>query len=176
MPRAANGDYTAPVNSWNPAVEGTVIDPDDWNEQLTDYVETFTDSLSRTGDGGMLADLEMGNFALTEVGAIYTPVAALTLADGANANITCPAASFLRVAGPSNAFSLSGLTLGANGRRITIFNPIAQNMTITNSATSSAANQFLTMTGADLVSTGVCTFECIYSSADTKWVVVASSL
>jgi hypothetical protein len=54
MPRnPSTGVYTAPDNSWNPAVAGTVIDPDDWNAQLADYEAAFTDSLSRSGEGGM---------------------------------------------------------------------------------------------------------------------------
>lgn len=37
MPRnSTTGVYTAPSNSWNPAVAGTVIDPDDWNSTLAD--------------------------------------------------------------------------------------------------------------------------------------------
>lgn len=52
MPRnPTTGVYEAPENSWNPAVAGTVIDPEDWNAQLADYEAAFTDSLSRTGEG-----------------------------------------------------------------------------------------------------------------------------
>lgn len=59
MPRNGSGTYSAPANSWNPAVDGTTIDSGDWNAQLADYVDAFTDSLSRTGDGGMQADLSV---------------------------------------------------------------------------------------------------------------------
>lgn len=39
MPRnTTTGVYTAPDSSWNPAVAGTVIDPDDWNSLRTDIV------------------------------------------------------------------------------------------------------------------------------------------
>ena len=45
MPRAASGVYTAPSNSWNPAVEGTVIDETDFNELLTDIEAEMTVSV-----------------------------------------------------------------------------------------------------------------------------------
>lgn len=77
MPRNSSGTYVAPSNSWNPAVAGTVIDADDWNTQLSDYETAFTDSLSRTGDGGMLADLEVDNNSvlLTEIASPANPAA-----------------------------------------------------------------------------------------------------
>lgn len=62
MPRASDGTYTAPVDSFNPAVNNTPIDPTAWNEQLADYVAAFTDSLSRSGKGGMSAELNIGAY------------------------------------------------------------------------------------------------------------------
>lgn len=38
MPRDPSGTYTAPSNSWNPAVDATTIDPADWNAILLDMV------------------------------------------------------------------------------------------------------------------------------------------
>lgn len=70
MPRNGSGTYTAPSNSFNPASNNTPIDPTDWNTQLTDYVAAFTDSLSRTGSGGMQADLDMGTHSITNASAI----------------------------------------------------------------------------------------------------------
>jgi hypothetical protein len=64
MPRDSNGTYTAPTNSWNPPVGGTTIDASDWIAQLADYQTAWTDSLSRTGQGGMLADLELDDNAI----------------------------------------------------------------------------------------------------------------
>jgi hypothetical protein len=47
MPRnPTTGVYTAPDNSWNPAVAGTVIDPDDWNATQTDYVDALNDTFN----------------------------------------------------------------------------------------------------------------------------------
>lgn len=64
MPRNhTTGTYTAPVNTWNPPVDGTPIDGPDWIAQLADYQDAWTDSLSRSGYGAMLADLQMGAFS-----------------------------------------------------------------------------------------------------------------
>ncbi len=73
MPRNGSGTYTAPSDSFNPAVAGTPIDPDDWNDTQTDYVDALTDSLSRTAQGGMLANLDHGAFS-----SLYTEIATPT--------------------------------------------------------------------------------------------------
>lgn len=47
MPRdPSTGIYTPIDNSWNPAVAGTVIDPDDWNDMLADFTEAFNSSIT----------------------------------------------------------------------------------------------------------------------------------
>lgn len=58
MSRASDGTYTAPTNSWNTAVEGTVIDESDWAETLSDVVDALTDSVSRTGKGSVSAHID----------------------------------------------------------------------------------------------------------------------
>ncbi len=77
MPRDISGTYTAPVNDWNPPVNGALIDPAGWITQLADYETAFTDSLSRSGQGGMQADLSVGAFAvgLAEIASPTNPAA-----------------------------------------------------------------------------------------------------
>ena len=55
MPRNGSGVYTLP--SGNPVEPGTVIEADWANTTLEDIGEEITNSLSRTGEGGMLAPL-----------------------------------------------------------------------------------------------------------------------
>lgn len=50
MPRTS-GTYSAPANSWNPAVEGTTIDETDWNATLTDLSSEITASVYTSGLG-----------------------------------------------------------------------------------------------------------------------------
>lgn len=64
MPRDPSGTYTAPTNSFNPAVDATTIDPADWNTILADLSSAMTDSLSRTADGGMEDNLDMDGHAI----------------------------------------------------------------------------------------------------------------
>lgn len=58
MARDSSGTYTAPTNSWNPAVEGSVIDETDWNSILTDIETALTDSLSVSGKGKVSAHID----------------------------------------------------------------------------------------------------------------------
>jgi hypothetical protein len=96
----------------------------------------------------------------------------LTLANGANANVALPSvARFLRVTGPSGAFSISGFANGYEAKRLILFNPTAQTMTLTNDATSTAANRLLTLTGADLPIAGPGVAEFIYSTDSLRWIL-----
>lgn len=55
MPRAADGTYTLPAG--NPVVENTDIEATWANNTLDDIADALTDSLSRSGEGGMLVPL-----------------------------------------------------------------------------------------------------------------------
>lgn len=61
MPRDASGTYAGPSNTFNTASSGNTISPEDWNETYQDLEDALTDSLSRSGDGAMQADLDMGS-------------------------------------------------------------------------------------------------------------------
>lgn len=47
----SGGTYTAPANSWNPAVEGTTVDETDWNAILDDLETALTESVYTGGLG-----------------------------------------------------------------------------------------------------------------------------
>lgn len=109
------------------------------------------------------------------------PVQEYTAVNGTNNNVGFPAATFVRVSGPSAAFTITGVASaaynGAAGRLLYIFNSTSQNMTIANeSASSSAANRIITGSGADIVTTGTGTIQMIYSPPDSRWVVIATRL
>lgn len=59
MPRNSSGDYTLPAG--NPVVTLTTIQSTWANTTLEDLADAMTDSLSRNGDGGMLAPLPLDN-------------------------------------------------------------------------------------------------------------------
>ena len=57
MPRNSSGNYTLPAG--NPVVSGTIIEASWANDTLTDMATAMTDSLSRSGEGGMTAPLRV---------------------------------------------------------------------------------------------------------------------
>lgn len=59
MPRNASGTYTLP--SGNPVVAGTTIEASWANTTLSDVANELTNSLSRTGAGGMLAPFRLAD-------------------------------------------------------------------------------------------------------------------
>ena len=59
MPRDSAGNYTLPAG--NPVITGTTITSDWANNTMTDVGSEITNSLSRNGQGGMLAPLQFVN-------------------------------------------------------------------------------------------------------------------
>ncbi|MDO8611532.1 MAG: hypothetical protein Q7R32_01755 [Dehalococcoidia bacterium] len=120
-----------------------------------------------------------GKFSVDRFGSIHTDaelataIGNVTLVNGANNhNVTILPKSFLRIAGPTAAFSISGIAGGFDGKRLTIYNPTGHVMTITNEdAASVAANRIITMTGGARATTAAGVVELIYSATDSRWLV-----
>lgn len=49
MPYAGNGSYSAPANSWNPAVDGTDISTTDWAALLADLSTALSTAITKDG-------------------------------------------------------------------------------------------------------------------------------
>jgi len=81
MPRDASGTYTLPAG--NPVVVGTTIDASWANTTMDDVATVLTDSLSRTGDGGMLVAMEFASGLVGAPGITWTsePTSGFYLAD-----------------------------------------------------------------------------------------------
>ena len=109
---------------------------------------------------------------------IQLPIGSFTASNGANNNIALPNKSFIRITGPTGAFSISGIAKPDNpdGRVVILYNTTSQHMTITDDATSTAANRILTNTGADVVTTGTGIVSLIYSVTDARWILLTSLL
>ena len=69
MPRNASGVYTLPAG--NPVVPGTTIDAAWANDTLEDLANEVTNSLSRTGAGGMLAPFRLADGTITAPGVAW---------------------------------------------------------------------------------------------------------
>jgi len=104
----------------------------------------------------------------------------ITLSNGANDDLAVEgghyALNYIKVGGPSAAFSISGFSGGRAGRQLQIFNSTAQPMTIRNLTGSAAANQIQTLTGADVTlraGTSFATF--LYDIGLNKWILTSSN-
>ena len=113
---------------------------------------------------------------------IQLPIGSFVASNGANNNIALPNKSFIRITlvDPDSeaAFSISGIAKPDNpdGRVVILYNTTSQHMTITDDATSTAANRILTNTGADVVTTGTGIVSLIYSVTDARWILLTSLL
>ena len=70
MPRNASGTYSLPTG--NPVESGTVIQSTWANSTLNDVASALTDSLSRAGNGGMLAPFYFTNGTVSEPSISFT--------------------------------------------------------------------------------------------------------
>lgn len=70
MPRDSSGQYSLP--SGNPVVTGTIIESDWANTTMNDIATALTDSLSRTGLGGMLVPFRVADGAVSSPSYSFT--------------------------------------------------------------------------------------------------------
>lgn len=96
------------------------------------------------------------------------------LANGAN-SINASTNTYLKVSGPSGAFSINGIAGGTDGRMLIIQNSTGYTLTIAHDSGTepTAANRIYCGTGADIVSArNPGCFTLIYDSAVTRWILV----
>lgn len=115
--------------------------------------------------------------ALDVDGAVCTRHKDKALVNGLNSDIALSNTSWLRITGPTGAFSVGGFTLGVDGRRLTIFNTVAQQMTIVNNdGSSAAANRITTLTGGNVVlRAGTSSASFIYEDVSDTWILVGTN-
>lgn len=70
MPRNASGTYSLPIG--NPVVSGTTIEASWANTTLSDVGNEITNSLSRNGEGGMLAPFRLSDGSVSTPGIAFT--------------------------------------------------------------------------------------------------------
>lgn len=130
---------------------------------------------------GGASPLDLNGGALTTTGTatlsgLASPHGNLAVVNGANANVALTAnTTVFRLTGPTGAFSISGLTGGTSGRMVVLISTVSQTLTITNEATSTAANQITTNTAADIVCTASekAVITLVYDATSTKWIVTS---
>jgi len=65
MPRNGSGGYTAPSNSFNPAINGAAATASDWNATLSDLSAAIQQSLSSDGQTPMVGNLNLNGNKIT---------------------------------------------------------------------------------------------------------------
>ncbi len=110
-------------------------------------------------------------------GDLATRYSTFTAANGANNNIVIGTSSFVRITGPSAAYSVTGITGGVDGKILVIYNSTAQTFTLSNEGlTSTAANRVTSLSSlGDIVINGKGAVKLIYSAADSRWLVLSAS-
>lgn len=100
----------------------------------------------------------------------------VAVVNGANADVAIGSSTFIKLTGPTGVFSISGFTGGADGRVLTVYNSVAFAWTITNNATSTAANRILTLTGGDVVlRAGQSAASFRYDSVQSLWILISQN-
>mgnify|MGYP003109054507 CR=1 FL=1 len=194
MPRSS-GTYTAPSNSWNPAVVSTTIDQDHWNTLLTDLEAALSASIANDGQTATTASIPFASGITADtIGEISgsgngVTIDGVLLKDGrvdmakggdiASATTTDIGAStgnFIDITGTTTITGFG--TIAAGAIRFLQFDGI---LTLTHNATSlilpTGAN-IATATGdvAGFVSLGSGNWKCIYyQRADGAPLVAASA-
>lgn len=112
MPRNASGTYSLP--SGNPVVAGTTIEASWANTTLSDVANELTNSLSRTGAGGMLAAFRIADGTLGAPGLGFTNETSSGLYRPSASNVSMAVSGVLAMTwSNANVVIPSGITLSA---------------------------------------------------------------
>lgn len=114
------------------------------------------------------------NTLLDVNGAIAIRKTDVTCADGENNDVNIGSATFVKLAGPTAAYSITGFTGGYDGRVLIVYNSAGFALTLTNDAGSAAANRIYTLGAVATTAQGAYTL--IYDGTDQRWIVVGSQL
>jgi len=133
---------------------------------------------ARTTIEERLADIEGTLYNMrTTYGTVSLGSQDITLVNGGNDNVAPGYATFLRISGPTAAFSITGVIQGELGRIIMLRNTTIYAMTLANeSGSSDAENRIFTQTGSDFVTTAEGSAILIYDAVSQRWVVMAGQV
>lgn len=129
-----------------------------------------------TVSGNLGIGTDAPNTALDVAGGVAMRMGAYTAGNGANNNITIGNSAFVRVAGPTAAFSLSGIAGGYDGRMIVLYNATDYDMTLTHDAGSTPANRIYCADHTNILLKRKGCATLMYSTADNRWIVVSVSI
>jgi hypothetical protein len=141
MPRNGSGQYSAPTNSWNLAVNGTLASSGDWQQILDDLAASLTQSVSRDGQSPLTGNLDLGNNKINNLSAgtgtgqalafqqLFDQGVMQDIASAATTDIGAQNTNFLRVTGVT---TITSFGTNYKGPRFLVFEGA---VTLTNSST-----------------------------------------
>lgn len=110
---------------------------------------------------------------LDVTGAIAARASNFTAGNGNNDNIAIGSTTFVRITGPTAAFTIRGIAGGYDGRMLVLVNTTTQNMSFANdNAGSTAGNRILTNTGGTLTTAGTGSAILIYDATTARWRII----
>ena len=130
MSRNGSGQYSLPVNSWNPATNGISATAADWQTLIDDVETALTASLAADGQTPMTGNLAMGNNKLTGLSAgtaagnslrweqLFSQGVEADIASATTTDIGAQNTNFLRVTGTT---TITGFGTNYNGPRFLRF-------------------------------------------------------
>lgn len=127
--------------------------------------------------GGTVAAADIWGAVPSLAAQVVEATTSILLTNGANNNLASIGAyNFATIVGPTGAFSITGIAAGADGVPLSLYNSVAQAMTISNNSSSSAVgSRIITTTGADVLLPSIGTVDLIYNAAQNAWVVTGIS-
>jgi hypothetical protein len=141
MARNGSGQFDLLVNSWNPAINGTLATAGDYQALINDIAAALTQSVSRDGQTPMTGNLDLANNKITGVTAgagtgealafqqLFNQGVMADLASATTTDIGAQNTNFLRVTGTT---TITSFGTNFKGPRFLVF---AGAVTLTNSAT-----------------------------------------
>ena len=98
-----------------------------------------------------------------------------TINVGATTNTLAVGNNFLvRLTGPTGSFTINGISAGADGQMVTLYNTTNNNMVLTNlSGATPAGTQIMTNNGATANTNTFGSMTLIYSGTDARWLITA---
>jgi len=132
------------------------------------------DRVTVTSGGNTVINSTIGNAKLDVNGDFAMRYSGISLGNGNNNNVSVGSYSFVRITGPSAAFTVTGISNGVDGKVVTLYNATSASMTIANdNSSSTAANRIYTLNpNGDVTISGKGAVQLVYSSADSRWIAI----
>lgn len=177
---------TRPSGGFN---TGDVLTTAQWNNEFDTIVNCINGTIeaANIADGsittakildGTISGTNLSNpFEFGSAQSVCFQVASAQVTATANDDWAgCATGVFKRITNTTGSnFEIKGITGGADGRFLILYNAATENMTLDNEeGTSVAANRIITCTGADVSTTGPGAFLLVYSSTDSRWILLSA--